>query len=278
MVDARDPGPSTFAIVPSLHRQLESACADLLGPDAATAVDLQQFIETMSRILETAKLEALAEFAAGAGHEINNPVATIVGRAQLLLSDEKDLNRAQALQIIGGQALRIRDMIGDVMLFARPPHARPEFLNLLDLAVQSQKSQFDLIRQRQANICFEIPEDQLLWADRTQTLVLLSSLLRNSLESGDQSGIEICLSATIQVRNGHDWSVLRLEDDGPGISAAAREHLFDPFFSARQAGRGLGFGLSKCWRIVQIHGGAIEVPELPNGNTRFDIWLPLPTT
>src|SRR5437868_333293 len=76
------------------------------------------------------KLRALAEFAAGAGHEINNPVATIVGYVQQLLADETDPDRRHALATIGGQAYRIRDMIGDVMLFARPPQPRPEPLEL----------------------------------------------------------------------------------------------------------------------------------------------------
>ena len=75
--------------------------------------------------LTEAKLRALAEFAAGAGHEINNPVATIAGYVQLLLATEKDPERRQALLTIGGQAYRIRDMIGDAMLFARPPKPQP---------------------------------------------------------------------------------------------------------------------------------------------------------
>ncbi|PWG73888.1 hypothetical protein DF186_20725, partial [Enterococcus hirae] len=76
------------------------------------------------------KLEAMAEFAAGAGHEINNPVATIVGRVQMLLKTEMDPERRQSLATIGGQAYRVRDMIGDAMLFARPPAPRPEVLPL----------------------------------------------------------------------------------------------------------------------------------------------------
>src|SRR5579864_8603640 len=76
------------------------------------------------------KLRALAEFAAGAGHEINNPVATIVGYAQQLLAGERDPDRRHALATIGAQAYRIRDMIGDCMLFARPPEPRPEPLDL----------------------------------------------------------------------------------------------------------------------------------------------------
>lgn len=80
-----------------------------------------------------AKLEALAEFAAGAGHEINNPVATIVGRTELLLKGETNPERRQALLTIGAQALRIRDMIGDLMVYARPPQPQPESLNLVEV-------------------------------------------------------------------------------------------------------------------------------------------------
>ncbi len=82
--------------------------------------------------LERAKLEALAEFAAGAGHEINNPLAAISGRVQLLLATETDPAKRQALKTIGGQVYRIRDMIGDLMLFARPPKPDPELLDLAE--------------------------------------------------------------------------------------------------------------------------------------------------
>src|SRR5579872_5831871 len=82
------------------------------------------------RQLNELKLRALAEFAAGAGHEINNPVATIVGYAQQLLADETNPDRRHALATIGAQAYRIRDMIGDVMLFARPPAPHPQVIDL----------------------------------------------------------------------------------------------------------------------------------------------------
>src|SRR5882724_357569 len=91
-------------------------------PEAESSVSDRQLAEL--------KLRALAEFAAGAGHEINNPVATIAGYAQQLLADETDPDRRHALATIGAQAYRIRDMIGDVMLFARPPQPRPEQIDL----------------------------------------------------------------------------------------------------------------------------------------------------
>ncbi len=76
------------------------------------------------RRLEAEKLAALAEFAAGAGHEINNPLTVISGRAQLLLREEKNPERQRALALISAQAMRVYEMIADMMLFARPP--RPE--------------------------------------------------------------------------------------------------------------------------------------------------------
>jgi signal transduction histidine kinase len=267
----------TAAMSPILRTQLASACQHLFESSNVSNDRQQSFLRTVEQILETSKLEALAEFAAGAGHEINNPVATIVGRVQLLLNEERDPHRAMALQIIGGQALRIRDMIGDVMLFSRPPHPRPEFVNLLEVATKAWESQAELVRLRKAALHSEIPADLMLWADRPQTLVLLSSLVRNSLESGDHPGFEITLSASVQVRNDHHWAVICVDDNGPGITDTVREHLFDPFYSGRQAGRGLGFGLTKCWRIVQMHGGSIGVSDRNDGQTRFEIWLPLPS-
>ncbi len=78
----------------------------------------------------------------------------------------------------------------------------------------------------------------------------------------------------IDVR-GHERHVeIRVNDDGPGISAEQRRHLFDPYYAGRQAGRGLGLGLSKCWRIVTNHGGRIDVNSSPGQGTRFTITLP----
>ncbi len=67
---------------------------------------------------------------------------------------------------------------------------------------------------------------------------------------------------------------ISVTDDGPGITPDERRHIFDPFFSARQAGRGLGLGLSKCWRIVTNHGGKIEVESAPGQGAGFVITLP----
>src|SRR6478752_5710914 len=94
---------------------------------------LQQLESEFQRTLEAEKLESLAEFAAGAGHEINNPLAVISGRAQLILRQEKNPERRRELAVINSQALRIHEMIADLMLFARPPRPRPVRCNLVSI-------------------------------------------------------------------------------------------------------------------------------------------------
>lgn len=220
------------------------------------------------------KLEAMAEFAAGAGHEINNPVATIVGRVQMLLKEETDPQRRQSLATIGGQAYRIRDMIGDAMLFARPPAPHPVSLNLQEMTQEVLNSLNEKISKAGVDVSIKLSSFLTIWADEVQWKVVLSNLILNSLEvlkTGDC--IEIFAEEMTQssIRMMH----IRVVDDGPGLTEQEKEHLFDPFFSARQAGRGLGFGLSKCWRIISLHGGSIEAEVNADRGMTFHLFWPI---
>ncbi len=257
-----------------LRTQLAAIVDRWLPAGSISPAQRAEFLAELERVLETTKLESLGEFAAGAGHEINNPVATIAGRAQLLLGGEADVERRHALEIIGGQALRIRDMIGDVMLFARPPQPRLETVELLPLVGQAVESQAELRNKHAAQITIEIPPEWMLRGDRTQLLVLFSGLVRNSLESSDRPGITVTVDVRQEERDTVRWTVVAVSDDGPGIPEAIREHLFDPFYSGRPAGRGLGFGLSKCWKIAQMHGGEIRLVESTGRGATFEVWWP----
>ena len=89
-----------------------------------------------------------------------------------------------------------------------------------------------------------------LEADPVQIGVVLHALIRNALEAIGREGV-----VEISIRRTPVGAEVSVADDGPGVLPEERRHLFDPFYSARQAGRGLGFGLSKAWRIVTNHGG-----------------------
>lgn len=227
----------------------------------------------MEILPDRAKLEALAEFAAGAGHEINNPLGTIAGRVQQLLRGERDPERRRALLTIGGQALRIRDMIGDVMLFARPPEPHPERVEV-SASIRSVAAKFqEDAADRDCSLQTDVPDRLAVWADPVQLSVVLSELIRNSLNALDGIGGVVRIVAEPAPEQA-GLVLISVVDNGPGFSDTEREHLFDPFFSGRQAGRGLGFGLSKCWRIVTNHGGRIEARSEPDGPTEFRVFWP----
>jgi signal transduction histidine kinase len=225
------------------------------------------------RALQAAKMAALAEFAAGAGHEINNPLATIAGRAQLLLRGEKDPERKQGLAIIGAQALRIRDMIGDLMLFARPPLPSPQRLSLSEAVRRVVERFAEPARARACRLTPPAAKEVFATADPAQFSVVVSELVRNSLEAIDSGG-EIRIDLESAVIGETTYSIVSISDNGPGLTERDRAHLFDPFYSGRDAGRGLGFGLCKCWRILERHGGWIEVDSVPRVATTFrTFWL-----
>lgn len=222
-------------------------------------------------------LEAMAEFAAGAGHEINNPLASIIGQTQILLRQRDSVEYRQALETIGSQAWRIRDMIGDSMLFARPPE--PEFhptdlVQLIERAVKATSKE-----HAGDSIQFEFRsglEELIVSADSSQISSFISHLLRNAAESvatlKDKGVVTVMLRLN---RRGRAAEIL-VRDNGPGIAdPKVRRHLFDPFFSGRQAGRGIGFGLCLCWRIVEAHKGVLMYDEGAENGCEFHAALPL---
>ena len=229
-------------------------------------------ITTTNKFLRV-KLEALAEFAAGAGHEINNPVATIVGRAELLLKGESNPERRQALLTIGSQALRIRDMIGDLMLFARPPKPEPQLLNLVEVVDDILWKLDETVRAKSLTVVRRVEPQAPIFADPVQLRVVISNLLLNSVNASAE-----CDSITVECSSlegdSRRSAVFVVKDRGVGLSDIELKHLFDPFFSGRQAGRGLGFGLCKCWRIVEQHGGQIDCDSSPDNGTSFRVTWP----
>lgn len=223
-------------------------------------------------LLRELKLKAMAELAAGAGHEINNPLASISGRAQMLLKQESDLERQQALATIGAQAFRIRDMIGDLMLFGRPPEPdlKPVRLSKVveSVCVQQNQKQKTLPGNKQVT-CLDSPEVSLE-ADSLQLTQVFNALIENGFQAIETEG-EVTLSWK-PVEG--DLIAIEIRDTGTGLTELDREHLFDPFYSGRQAGRGLGFGLSKAWQIARQHQAALILVESSSEGTRFQLLWP----
>ena len=234
---------------------------------------MSDFSESFDERLERAKLDAMKELAYGASHEINNPLANISARAQTLLRDERDPERRRALEAINHQALRAHEMISDLMLYSRPPRldVRPvDLARLLEQAIAEVAVDCER-RGIELGLAVDGNFPQVL-GDPVQLAVAVKAVVVNSIEAiGTGGRVEMSIIAL-----DHESGVrVEIRDNGPGIPLEVRSHMFEPFYSGREAGRGLGFGLPKAWRIVTAHGGRIWAES--SGDPGATIVIELPT-
>ncbi|HZL91602.1 MAG TPA: HAMP domain-containing sensor histidine kinase [Pirellulaceae bacterium] len=238
-------------------RQIAGSSAEILEilPDIE---DLLSRLETLQRDfagqLQREKLASMQALAYGASHEINNPLANIAARAQSLLVDEQDPQRRRSLATINAQAFRAHEMIADLMLFAKPPAPHKKSVNLIALVEQVVRELADDARHQDTELrhASSGPAELLVEADEVQVGVALRALCQNALEAVRRGG-----RVLVTCDQAGDATQIHVSDTGPGLTDEARRHLFDPFYSGREAGRGLGMGLAKAWRIMEMHGGQI---------------------
>ena len=226
--------------------------------------------------LAAARLEALREFAYGAGHEINNPLANIAARAQALLIDEVDPERRRRLATIVDQAFRARDMIGGLMIFARPPRPAPESVGVDVLLRRAIDAARPAAEAREVRLEYApAPRPLTVFFDPAHGAEVVRLLVMNAVEAVDPGG-RVTLSVVAETRDGRPVVVVSIGDDGRGMDAAMLRRAFDPFASGREAGRGIGMGLPKAWRLLEVGGGTLTVESAPGRGTRIDVVLPVP--
>jgi signal transduction histidine kinase len=253
------------------HRHQENA-----GVIARLEQEVDQLHDTLERMgrqaatrLQEAKLAALAQFAAGAAHEINNPLAIITTHIQNLLRKETDEQRRGAFQVVLKQSQRIADLLRDVMTFARPPRPQRAPVALTELLLAVRREMQEVLRTSQVHLEIQVDEGDLwLHVDARQVQQALGAVLRNALEAAGDGWVRIRLEASPA------WVHILIEDSGPGLSPSVAEHAFDPFYSGREAGRGRGLGLPVAWRLLRQNQGDLRYEPLPETPGRFRISLP----
>ena len=235
--------------------------------ELARSVQHQKFIESaFDARLHGEKLAAIKQLAYGLSHEINNPLANISTRAEQLQRGETDPNRTATLQRIIDQVYRAHEMIADLMFYANPPELEQQACVPSELLAEvsgtfTEESERQGIQIQISNESSEahLPEREIR-ADVTMLKEAIRALIRNAI---DAIGCQGTLILSLQFDS--ESIGIRVADSGPGLSEQARKHAFDPYFSGREAGRGLGLGLCRAYRIAELHGGDVSLASGPSG-------------
>ncbi|WP_153114971.1 sensor histidine kinase [Rhodocyclus tenuis] len=246
--------------VESLTDAINRALAELEGREKAVA--------------RSSRLVALGGMLSGVAHELNNPLSNISTSCQILLEeiDELDADGArQLLAQIDDQALRAQRIVGDLLDFARE---RP-FVRRDEPAGPLIAETLPLLGNqigRMPRIDIDAPAGLTICVDRQRFQQVLLNLLKNAAEAAGADGHIRAFAAAAE--DSPPGTILVIEDDGPGIAAADLPRVFDPFFSTKPVGKGVGLGLFVVHEIIARHGGTISADSSPGAGCRFRIFIP----
>ncbi|MBC7783661.1 MAG: HDOD domain-containing protein [Burkholderiales bacterium] len=225
-----------------------------------------------SEVVRTRMLTTVAEMAAGAAHEMNNPLAVISGRSQLLASTLSDPRDKRSAELIFDKSQKLSDIITELMHFAKPqpPQIAPTPVSaIFDAAIEQAKGHSP-IADRQIEV--RVGDVPMADVDAGQVGSALAEIVLNAIQATDPAKGRITLTASFDAFSHR--VVLSVTDDGCGMDDHVLRHAFDPFFSARTAGRRQGMGLPKALRWIESSGGSIRLESRTGAGTCAIVVLP----
>ncbi|QRK13818.1 PAS domain-containing sensor histidine kinase [Archangium violaceum] len=270
--DARQRRRELAVQTPSGVRTLGLSVTGLESSDGGGTLIVFQDLTELRRMEEDLKradrLAALGTLAAQLAHEIRNPLAAMRGSAQLLVQEpDTDPSSTKLVEILLRESDRLSKLVEDFLRFARPPPPIKQEQELEVLVAETvEMLRVDPIAQ-------QVEVDMVLAplrvpVDADQFRQVLINILRNAFQAAGQRGR---VRVTLEAVGEEAW--LRIWDSAGSIPAADLSRIFEPFFSTREGGTGLG--LSTAYSIVRAHGGNIRVSSSPKEGTEFLIQLPL---
>jgi two-component system NtrC family sensor kinase len=239
---------------------------------------LEQTVEslksTQAQLIQSEKLSAVGEFVAGVAHELNNPLAAVMGFSELLKNAPVDAQYRRYLDMIFKASQRCQKIVQSLLSFARrhQPERNPVCLNhlveeVLEIVAYSLRtSNVEVVAQLEANLPLVLADDHQI----QQVLLNVLNNARQSIEGKTAAGkIKVVSKVAGQE------VLVSIQDNGPGISKENLERIFDPFFTTKDVNKGTGLGLSICYGIIKEHGGSIVPSSKPGEGATFTITLPV---
>ena len=229
-------------------------------------------VKLQEQLRHADRLATIGQLAAGVAHELNEPLANILGFAQLAQKASPLPKQVSAdMQRIVENCLHAREVIQKLLMFARqmPPRiTRVQLNNIVSegmyfLDARCAKAGIEVVRRLD-------PTLPAIDADPSQLHQVLVNLAVNSIQAMPQGG-----TLTLETRAEGDWVRLVVQDTGAGMTAAVRQNIFTPFFTTKDVNEGTGLGLAVVHGIVTSHGGTIDVRSEAGCGARFEIRLPV---
>lgn len=236
----------------------------------------RQLQNAQAELLRSRTMITVGEMAAGAAHEMNNPLAVISGRSQLLASQLSDAKLKASANLIVEQSHRLSAIISELMDFAKPQPPALQTTELADVvarAVSDAKAQADPVDRRIEVAIGQVPS---VLIDGGQVASALKEVVENAIHATEPQGGQIEITAAHDPYSGR--VVVTVSDNGCGMDEETTRRAFDPFFSAKPAGRRRGLGLAKALRWLEASGASIRLESRRGQGTRAIILLPAVNT
>jgi signal transduction histidine kinase len=257
-------------------RRLEDALQELENTqqELQARIAAQQAAE--ARLIQTTKLAAVGEMAAGVAHELNNPLTTVVGFSELVLESlPPESTQRSDLDVVLREARRARDVVRRLLDFSRQSETIRVRADVNEVVQDVLSLMHHLFNINGVEIDAKFP-DNLPWVmiDRNQMKQVFLNLLNNALNAMPKGG-ELTVHSMTQLRYGKQHVCVAIKDNGLGISPENLSRIFEPFFTTRAGQGGTGLGLSVTYGIVAEHGGVIEVESALGSGSTFTVFLPV---
>jgi signal transduction histidine kinase len=267
------------------------ATARLAGDAIADALEREirerERVKLNARLERALRLQMVGQLASGVAHNFNNIISAILGYSEMASSEvEPGGKAARRIAEIEKAAERGRDLVDSVLTFGRRSDARSSLVSVSDLLSETASLLRASLPSSIELVVAAAPKGLSVFGERAQLQQIIINLCRNAAQAMGESG-RIDVSADTQhLMTARIFSSGELEpgsyarvavcDAGPGFGEDVAKRLFEPFFTTRPAGTGLG--LATVRKIVRDHDGAVDVASAPGKGSRFEIWLPAPKT